>query len=317
VVGAGAVGGYYGARLAHAGHDVHFLFHAAYGHVVSHGLVVDSKDGDFSLPVVQAYADTRAMPPCDAIIVALKTTRNHVLASLLPPLLEHTGTVLLFQNGYNEEPGVAAIAGVETVIAGLCFICSSVIGPGHIRHLDYGRVRFARYCPGGGPAEITALMNDIGGDFLGAGIPVDLSEDLLEARWKKLIWNVPFSGMAVVYDTDTRELVSNPVTRRRARALMEDLAAGAASCGRQIGEEFIDRMLADTDAMAPYRPSMKLDFDAGRELETESLFAGPLKAAGRNGVSMPAVESLYREIVGLVAARDAGRGRRPPVGPSP
>ena len=94
IIGTGALGGFYGARLQRAGCDVHFLLHSDYEHVRQHGLVIESKDGDFVLPRINAYRDARDMPACDVIIVALKAIQNHLLPSLLP----RDGVVTLMQN---------------------------------------------------------------------------------------------------------------------------------------------------------------------------------------------------------------------------
>ena len=104
VIGTGAVGGYYGGRLANAGLDVHFLMHSDYEYVRKYGLQVDSCDGSFHLDSPNVYASTADMPKADVVIVALKTTRNHLLKELLPPLLHEETLVLLIQNGITATP---------------------------------------------------------------------------------------------------------------------------------------------------------------------------------------------------------------------
>ncbi len=121
ILGTGALGGFYGARLCRAGCDVHFLLHSDFEHVRQHGLVVDSKDGNFVLPRVQAYRDVRDMPPCDVAAVALKATQNHLLPSLLPPVLAEDGVVLLMQNGLGGEEEAARAAPGHAVLAGSVF----------------------------------------------------------------------------------------------------------------------------------------------------------------------------------------------------
>jgi 2-dehydropantoate 2-reductase len=235
ILGTGALGGFYGARLCRAGCDVHFLLHSDFEHVRQHGLVVDSKDGDFVLPRVRAYRDVRDMPRCDVAAVALKATNNHLLPSLLPPVLAEGGVVLLMQNGLGGEEEAARAAPGHAVVAGLCFLCSNKVGPGHICHSDYGEVRFAQYAADGAVAGVSDSMRAIGQDFASAGIEVDLLDDLLLARWQKLVWNVPISGLSVVLDADTRELMADPHTRALAEDIMREVVAGARSCGRPEG----------------------------------------------------------------------------------
>ena len=305
VLGTGALGGFYGARLCRAGCDVHFLVHNDFEHVRQHGLVVDSKDGDFVLPRVQAYRDVRDMPRCDVAAVALKATHNHLLPSLLPSVLADDGVVLLMQNGLGGEQEAARAAPGHAVLAALCFLCSNKVGPGHIRHSDYGAVRFAQYSADGAVAGVSDCMRGIAQDFSAAGIAVDLLEDLLLARWQKLVWNVPMSGLSVVLDTDTGALMADPHARALAEDIMREVVAGARSCGRFIDDRFVQQMLDMTLAMRPYRASMKVDFDDRRPMEVEAIYGNPLRAAQQAGARMPLVETLYRQLK-FLDARNRG-----------
>ena len=296
ILGTGALGGFYGARLCRAGMDVHFLLRSDFEHVRARGLVVESKDGDFTLPKVQAYADARQMPRCDVAMVALKATQNHLLASLLPPVLAEGGVVLLAQNGLGGEDEVARVVPDHAIVAGLCFLCSNKVGPGHIRHLDYGSVRFAQYSSDGGAAGVTDTVRSIAQDFADVGIKVSMVDDLLLARWQKLVWNVPMSGLSVVLDTDTRAIMADAHARALAEDIMRDVVAGAKACGRNIDGGFVDKMLAMTLAMAPYRASMKIDFDEHKPMEVEAIYGNPVRAVHRAGGTMPLVETLYREL---------------------
>ena len=194
----------------------------------------------------------------------------------------------------NLERQVAEVVGDERVMGGLCFLCSNKLGPGHVHHLDYGQVEFADYTPNDTPAGITPRMRTISGDFESAGNPIVLSEDLVLARWKKLIWNVPFNGLTVVLDTDTATIMADPAARARAHALMLEVQAAArASVDRQIEDSFIQMMLDWTEKMEPYLPSMKLDHDAGRPLEVEAIFGTPLRAAEAAGCEVPGLREVY------------------------
>ena len=99
IIGTGAIGGYYGGKLAKAGNEVHFLLHTDYEYVKENGLQVDSCDGSFHLDQVNAYQTTADIPPCDVILVCLKSTNEHLLRNLLPPMLHENTVVVLIQNG--------------------------------------------------------------------------------------------------------------------------------------------------------------------------------------------------------------------------
>jgi len=134
IIGTGAIGGYYGAKLAHAGQEVHFLLHSDYEYVRQHGLQVDSCDGSFHLSDVNAYQQTQDMPPCDVVLVGLKTINNGKLQSLLPPLLHDHTLVVLIQNGIGVEEDVQAMFPDVQLAAGLAFICSAKTEPGVVNH---------------------------------------------------------------------------------------------------------------------------------------------------------------------------------------
>jgi 2-dehydropantoate 2-reductase len=296
IIGTGAIGGFYGARLVRAGFDVHFLARGDYNHIRDHGLVIDSKDGNFALPRVNVYNSAADMPACDVVAVALKATANHILPDVLPAVVKNNGAVLVMQNGFGYEEDVAAIVGPDRVLGVLCFICSNKTGPGHIRHLDFGHITVAQYTNSGAPSGITPLMQDIAGDFTKAGITVRTAPDLATARWKKLVWNMPYSGLSVVLSALTDTLNKNSYSRGLVESIMREVCAAAAACGHPIEEEYIREMLEYTDAMTPYRTSMKIDFDEKRPMEVEAIFGNPLRAAKKAGIKVPLMEMLYREL---------------------
>lgn len=319
IVGTGALGGFYGARLQQAGLEVHFLLNRDYQHVQAQGLRIDSAWGDFVLPHVHAYNQVQQMPPCDVVMMALKTTQNHLLPDLLPPLLKPDSLVLVLQNGLNVEAEVAAIVGGNNAIAGaaglrvvggLCFLCANKVGPGHIHHLDYGKISLGTYGHNYQPQGITSTLEAVAADFELAGIPIQLTPDLLVARWQKLVWNIPFNGLSVILDATTQQLMANAATRHLANLLMQEVALGAQACvehrtalhpgekaiARAIPESFIQAMLEDTQRMKPYRTSMKLDYDARRPLEVETMFGNPLRMARQAGVDLPHINVLYQQL---------------------
>lgn len=303
IIGTGALGGFYGAKLQKAGLDVHFLLNSDYEHVSKYGLVVESKDGDFSLTQVNSYRDVAKMPQCDVVVVALKTTQNRLLSQMLAPVVKNNGVVLVLQNGLGVEEEIAQIVSNVSILGGLCFLCSNKIGPGHIRHVDYGQIVLSEYLSGYEPAGITEKMRQIANDFENAGIPIELAEDLLLARWKKLVWNIPYNGLSVILNAQTDELMANLHTRTLIEQLMYEVAAGAKSCGRTIPDSFISRMLEYTITMKPYRTSMKIDYDEHRPLEVEAIFGNPLRKAQALSVNLPQINCVYQQLKFLDSRR--------------
>ncbi|MBD2435249.1 putative 2-dehydropantoate 2-reductase [Nostoc sp. FACHB-110] len=296
VIGTGALGGYYGAKLQKAGLDVHFLLKSDYEHVNQFGLIVESKDGDFTLPHVNAYNQVEKMPQCDVVIVALKTTQNYLLPQLLPPVVKDGGVVLVLQNGLGIEEEIAHLVSNAYVIGGLCFLCSNKVGQGHIHHVDYGHIIFGEYAHNYHEAGITKRIQQIAGDFENAAIKIELAEDLLWARWKKLVWNIPYNGLSVILNARTDELMTDTHTRQLVEQLMYEVVAGAKSTGRIIPESFIQTLLDYTLKMKPYRTSMKIDYDEHRPLEVEAIFGNPLRKAQASGANLPQINCLYNQL---------------------
>ncbi|HBL62115.1 MAG TPA: putative 2-dehydropantoate 2-reductase [Cyanobacteria bacterium UBA8803] len=302
VLGTGAIGGFYGARLQQAGLEMHFLLRRDYEYVQRNGLAISSIQGDFTLPKVKGYNSVKDMPRCDVVLIALKSTHNHLLAQLLPPLVKDGSVVLTLQNGLGIEPKIAALVGQSVeVLGGLCFICSNKNGPGQIRHIDYGQIQLAAYGLNYQPQGITTAMRQIATDFERANIPIKLEENLLLARWQKLVWNIPFNGLSVVLDATTDAIMADRHGQKMAEKLMREVVAIAARYGLNIPESFIQNRLEDTVKMKPYRTSMKIDYDFQRPLEIEAIFENPLRAAQKAGVPVPQLTMLYQQLKFLEA----------------
>lgn len=303
VVGTGAVGVTYGAKLAAAGHEVHFLARSDAEVLARDGLTLESVDGDVVLPRVSVFTDPAGIPPVDVVLVALKTTANGALGEVLGPLDAPGRIVVAMQNGLGVDEQMAAAAPSTTVLAGLCFVCSSRVRPGLVRHLDFGAVSLAELTPDGHAAGITPAVEAVGADLAGAGFEVRLRDDLLAARWQKLMWNIPYNGLSVVLDAGTDELQADPSSRTLATRIMREVEAASIAVGHPVGDGFVEQMLTYTDAMTPYAPSMKLDFDAGRALELQAIYDIPLQVAAAAGTPMTAASVLADQLHFLDARR--------------
>ena len=290
VIGTGAIGGYYGAKLAQTGKEVHFLFHRDYDYVKEHGLQVDSCDGSFHLEDVNAYQRTQDMPKCDVVLVGLKSVNNHLLPELLPPLLKEDTLVVLIQNIGIEEDVQKMFPGVQ-LAAGLAFICSAKTEPGKVNHQCYGYINIGNYS-----CKQQEKIDEVVDDFRKAG--VDANEvEYLEARWKKAVWNMPFNGMTVALNTQTDILLQNPSTLKLIKNQMMEVIEAAQACGvKNIDESFAEKMIYNTVHMTPYSPSMKLDFEFKRPMETYYLYTRPIEEAKKAGYQMRKLEMLEQEL---------------------
>lgn len=297
ILGTGALGGYYGARLHHAGHDVWFVLHRDYSYVQEHGLTVLSPHGDFSIPQPQCVHRLEDLPPIDVLCLATKTIANPSLIPQLRQTLSPEGGVLVFQNGLGVEDEIAKAISPHPVWGGLCFLCSHKRGPGTIEHLDYDSIRLG-FHPSASLQAQEALQK-IASDFESSGIPVSLEPSLDLARWKKLVWNIPFNGLSVILKQDTRQILSNPHGVSLVKKMMEEVLQAAQACGVSIPHSFIDKMILDTQKMNPYLPSMRLDYDQGKPLEIETIYHRPLQQAQEHGFQMNRVQTLYEQLLCL------------------
>lgn len=291
VVGTGAVGGYFGGLLAKAGREVHFLLHSDYDHVRRYGLRVDSVDGDFTLNNINVYDRTSAMPKCDVVLVAMKTTSNGMLATMLPPLLHERTLVILIQNGIGVEEDVQKMLPGARLAAGLAYICTTKIGPGHICHQSNGRMSIGDYSCGDG-----AFIDSVVADMTAAGLRVNsVGHD--EARWKKAVWNMPFNGMTVVMNADCAGLIGCRATECLILEMMREVVGAACACGvKGVDESYAMKMLDMTRHMPSYSSSMKVDYDNGRPMETLYLYSRPIEIAAAHGFRMPLLGMLAAQL---------------------
>ncbi|MDY4890837.1 MAG: 2-dehydropantoate 2-reductase [Prevotella sp.] len=294
IIGTGAIGGYYGGKLANAGFDVHFLLHSDYDYVRQHGIQVNSCNGDFHLDAPNIYNNVEEMPKVDVVIVALKSTNNHLLRQLLAPLLNPGTLVLMIQNGIGIEPDVEKLFPDAWLAAGLAFICSNKTKPGIVDHLFYGNINIGNY------SAPKPVIDTLISDFDKAGVKA-FDVDYLEARWKKAVWNMPFNGMSVVLNAQTDQLLADASTRTLIKAQMMEVVMAANALGvENIDEAFADKMIANTDAMVPYSPSMKLDHDYHRPMEVYYLYTRPIQEAASAGVDMTLLKDLEQKLLKII-----------------
>jgi 2-dehydropantoate 2-reductase len=299
VVGSGAIGLYYGGRLAAAGEDLRFLARSNCEALSKNGLKVESVHGDFELPRLQACRTAEEIGPVDLVIVAWKTTANAQLGEVLPPLLHAETQVLTLQNGLGNCESIAEITGPERVLGGQCFVCINRVSPGLVRHSAGGRVTLGEWRHG-----IPERAAEIARRFKAAGIPGTAVADLEKAQWEKLVWNIPFNGLSVAgggVTTDT--LLASAETEHEIRELMAEVIAAARALGHGLGDELIDFQVERTRPMGPYRTSSMIDFIEGREVEVGPIWREPLRRGQAAGVAMPHTARLLERIEQRLAER--------------
>jgi 2-dehydropantoate 2-reductase len=308
VVGCGAVGSFYGAKLARAGHDVHFLLRSDYDTVRRQGLRILSPQGDFCLQP-QCARLPEEIGPTDLVLIGLKTTANDQFSNLLPPLVGPNTAVLTLQNGLGNEEQLARLFPEKQVMGGLCFVCLNRLEPGLIHHLAHGLVVVGEFRrpAASRTAEIASL-------FQSAGVCCSVADDLARAHWEKLVWNIPFNGLGVAaaagYEAvcqgdwaagrapgpclPTDLLLADPRWEALLSQLMLEVIAAAGALGFAISEGVATREIERTRIMGAYKASTLIDFERGQPLELDGLFLEPLRQARQAGVQVPRLEALCR-----------------------
>jgi 2-dehydropantoate 2-reductase len=306
IVGCGALGSYYGAKLCRDGQEVHFLLRSDYAVVRRRGMRIQSPEGDFHVNPKCTRAPEE-IGVCDVVLIGLKTTANDQFSRLLPPLVGPQTAVVTLQNGLGNEEQLAALFPPAQILGGLCFVCLNRTEPGVIQHLGHGRVVLGEFS--GWPQPRT---HDIATAIRHSGVPCEVTDNLRRAHWEKLVWNIPFNGLGVAsaagYEAvisgepdlraplgpclTTDRLLGNSRWESLARELMHEVIATAKAHGLHLADDCAEHQIERTRSMGAYHPSTVIDFKRGHRLEVEALFLEPLRQAEAAGVPVPRLRAL-------------------------
>lgn len=314
VVGCGAVGSFYGSRLAQSGQKVHFLLRSDFEAVAKNGLQIQSVDGDYTLQPSIARSPGE-IGECDLVLIALKSTANHRFAELLTPLVGEQTALFTLQNGLGNEAALASLFPGRPVFGGMCFVCLNRTAPGVIHHIAHGKIVMGRH--GGPPDALTERLAEL---IRGSGIPVDISPDLERAHWEKLIWNIPFNGLGVAGAAGLETVHAGKLTpgqsispclatdslldegpwERLITELMDEVIAAGRAQGHDLSPDLGQYQRDRTRVMGAYRASTLIDFENGLPLELDALFRKPLAAAREAGVDTSRLAKLCTVLEQLV-----------------
>ena len=302
VVGAGAVGTYYGARLAEQGHDVAFILRSDYAAVAEHGITVNSKDGDIRLHSPRITKDpvelAQTFQP-DWILCALKATALSDAERLISPLIEPDTRLLAIINGLGIEEEFAKWMDPKKVFGGLAFTCINRSEPSVIDHLDYGPLTITHL--GDDPVELAIAMSL----WEKVKVVTSVADSRLAARYLKLCWNIPFNGLCVLAGGVTTEVImQDPSLGSLAEKIMRevieignaDLVDSMGELAPQLHNRVIDDLMTMTDTMIEYKPSTMIDFVEGREMEIDAIFQVALARGLALGVECVELEKMTKAL---------------------
>ncbi|MFC8511259.1 2-dehydropantoate 2-reductase [Streptomyces sp. NPDC057411] len=318
VVGAGGIGGYFGGRLAAAGHDVRFVARGRHLEALRRdGLTVEGPSGGagFSVPAAALGAtdDPAGIGPVDYVLLGVKTWQLPAALPLLKPLVEDGTGVLTTQNGVEAPAEVAEAVGRAAVLPGSAKIITYVEGPGRIRHVGgLGSLTFGEW-----DDRRSTRVENLRRALDEAGVTAVVPKDIWAELWAKFLFVAPFGGLGAVTDAPIGALRSRPGTRRLLAEAMTEIREVARAAGTTLPEDIVTTTLDFVDQQpAEGTSSLQRDIAAGLPSELEAWTGAVVRLGGSHGVPTPVNGFLY-QVLGLREARAAEQreaGRRTEAG---
>lgn len=302
IVGAGAVGGYFGARLAEAGNDVVFVTRTKESAArLREGLEIRSPLGDLRISPVQATDDPAEVGSVDVAIVAVKLKDTESAARAAAAMAGPSTTVVSLQNGVDKDDVLVEVVGRERVLGGVCYILAELLVPGVVVHTGTIRKIVVGELEGWGESR---RVREIVATLSAAGIEAVGSEDVRRETWQKFVFLATIAAVTAASRETVGVLRTNPAARRLLREGMEEIVRVAAAEGVAIPEGFVDDRMRFIDGLPEGgRASMAQDLAKGRPLELEWLSGSVVRRGRKHSVPTPVHETLY----GVLAPWASGR----------
>jgi 2-dehydropantoate 2-reductase len=288
VMGAGAVGGYFGARLAEAGHDVFFIARGKHLKALgADGLRVQSIQGDLHIRSLFT-SDPRQIGPVDLILFCVKSYDTDEAGKKLAPLVKNKTLILSLQNGTDNADKIAELWGNERTLAATAYIGVRTSRPGTVEHAAGGRIVVGQL--DGRISQDTKAVCDA---FIQAQIPCTISKEIRKVLWGKLVWNAPFCAIATIAGVTAKAIVESDPLRTLAIGCMEEVKTAAVSLGLDLGPSVVEEALQLSRSLGDFKPSMLQDREAGKPLEYEALNGCVVEVMSRAGKEAPINQTFY------------------------
>jgi 2-dehydropantoate 2-reductase len=295
MMGAGGVGGYYGGRLAQAGHEVFFIARGAHADAMRRdGLEIDSEHGAAHLRNVNVVADPQEVGAVDLIFIAVKLWDTAAAARAVLPMVGADTAVVSLQNGIDKDDEIAAVVGRQHVLGGLTYINAVITAPGRIKQT--GKVQ--RVIVGEFDGSLSPRATAIGAALSGAGIDAEVTADIRRAIWEKFVFLSAHSATTAATREPVGKVRSHPATRQLLEGALREGAALARAEGIQVADDFVAGRMAFIDTMpAEARASMANDLARGNRLELDFLSGAIVRRAEQYGLATPVHRDLYAALV--------------------
>jgi 2-dehydropantoate 2-reductase len=285
VMATGALGGYFGARLAQGGHEVAFVARGRQLEALrAHGLRVDSPLGDVHLPDVEVTDEPAGIGPVDLVLFTVKLWDTVEAADAIKPLLGGSTAVVSFQNGVVKDEVLRQALGAEHIIGGACYIAATIAEPGVIRHSGtLAKLVFGEY-----DGSLSARVRQFRDACADGGIDAEISDRIEQAIWEKFVFLVGVSGTTSLARSAIGPIRSHPRSRAFLHDVMEEVVQVARVQGVALPADYADDRLAFVDQLNPSATSsMSHDLERGNRLEVDWLSGDVVERGTRLGVATP------------------------------
>jgi 2-dehydropantoate 2-reductase len=298
VFGSGAVGGYFGGRLAEAGEDVHFIARGEHlAAIRDHGLRVSSVEGDFLVRPARVIGDPSDLGPVDVVLLGVKAWQVPRAAEAMRPLIGERTFVVPLQNGIEAPEQLAAVVGAGRVLGGLCRILVYVEGPGHIRHAGVAPYIAFGELGASGSTRAEALWRAFSRT---RGVIAEIAPDIEAAMWSKFVFIAALSGVGALTRAPIGVIRSQPESRRLLEQALEEISAVAIGNRIALPADTVEKTLAFVDNLpADGTASMQRDIMQGRPSELEAQVGAVVRLGERRGIAVPVHRMIYAALLPL------------------
>jgi 2-dehydropantoate 2-reductase len=289
VMGAGAVGAYFGAKLAAAGHDIAFIARGQHlGAIKRQGLRIISPNGNLHIRSGVFSANPTDAGIVDMILFCVKSYDTETAAAALGPMIGDHTTILSLQNGVDNPEKIACKWGQRRTFAGVVYIAGQISDPGVMLHSGGGKIIFGQL--DGGANEMT---NSVAQTLVGADIASEVSRDIQKVQWTKLLWNAPFCAISCLVRANMKQIVESENLIELALDCMTEVQAAALTCGVKLSDDLVDQTIAFSKSLGEFKPSMLQDLEARKPLEYEALNGIVVKLLGQAGQPAPINQTFH------------------------
>ncbi|MGE3319679.1 MAG: ketopantoate reductase family protein [Candidatus Berkiella sp.] len=295
IIGSGALGKIYGGLLAQANHEVHYLMRSEYNEIHKSqyfNLVFIDPENLIRIEDPIIHNHPNQLPASDLVIIALKTTENAHISSLIAHCLKDDSMVLVIQNGIGNEEWISRFTGKCPLICGISTVGAYRADPLTVDIAFMGDLKIAPY-----QMKDLELCQSLSLPLSAAfNYPVHVYKNYKEIRWHKLLWNIPFATLSIIYDKSTNILASTQPYATIVRNVISEVVDIAASEGVKITQDYIEKMLASTQKNKNYYPSMYRDYVEGKAIEKEYFIDNVLEIAKKHDIKTPMLNLIESKL---------------------